>query len=135
MVVSGLARGIDARAHRSTLRTGTLAVLAGGHERIYPSEHASMVAEITENGAVISEMPLNWEPRGRDFPRRNRLVSGLSLAVVIIEAARASGSLITAKFAGEQGRSTRAPRAPMICCARERASAPARKMCFRFWDR
>ena len=104
VVVSGLARGIDARAHRSTLRTGTIAVLAGGHARIYPSEHEALVAEIAENGAVISEMPLNWEPRGRDFPRRNRLVSGLSLAVVIIEAARASGSLITAKFAGEQGR-------------------------------
>ena len=104
VVVSGLARGIDARAHRSTLRTGTVAVLAGGHQRIYPSEHEALAEEILENGAVVSEMPLGWEPRGRDFPRRNRLVSGLSLAVVIIEAARSSGSLITAKFAAEQGR-------------------------------
>ena len=104
VVVSGLARGIDARAHRSTLRTGTIAVLAGGHQRIYPAEHEALVEEILENGAVVSEMPINWEPRGRDFPRRNRLVSGLSLAVVIIEAARASGSLITARFASEQGR-------------------------------
>ena len=104
VIASGLARGIDARAHRSTLRTGTIAVLAGGHARIYPSEHEVLVEEILENGAVISEMPLNWEPRGRDFPRRNRLVSGLSLGVIIIEAARSSGSLITAKFAAEQGR-------------------------------
>ena len=104
VVVSGLARGIDARAHRSTLRTGTVAVLAGGHQRIYPGEHEALAAEIMENGALVSEMPLAWEPRGRDFPRRNRLVSGLSLAVVIIEAARSSGSLITAKFAAEQGR-------------------------------
>ena len=103
-VVSGLARGIDARAHRSTLRTGTVAVLAGGHARIYPSEHLDLLDEILETGAVITEMPLEWEPRGRDFPRRNRIVSGLSLAVVVVEAARQSGSLITARFATEQGR-------------------------------
>ena len=103
-VVSGLARGIDARAHRSTLRTGTVAVLAGGHARIYPSEHAGLLNEILETGAAITEMPLQWEPRGRDFPRRNRIVSGLSLAVVVVEAARQSGSLITARFATEQGR-------------------------------
>ena len=104
VVVSGLARGIDLRAHRSTLRTGTVAVLAGGHGRIYPADHAALVEEIVETGAVVSEMPLNWEARGRDFPRRNRIVSGLALGTAVIEAARHSGSLITAKFAAEQGR-------------------------------
>ena len=104
-VVSGLARGIDAAAHVAAMRSGTIAVLAGGHARVYPSEHEPMVDEIIEaGGAVITEMPLNWEPRGRDFPRRNRLVSGLSQAVVVVEAARRSGSLITARFALEQGR-------------------------------
>ena len=104
IVVSGLARGIDERAHRAAITTGTIAVLAGGHERIYPTEHEPLVEEILEHGAVISEMPIAWEPRGRDFPRRNRIVSGLALATVVVEAARRSGSLITAKFATEQGR-------------------------------
>jgi DNA processing protein len=98
-VVSGLARGIDAAAHRGSLATGTIAVLAGGHERIYPPEHVSLVDLILPEGAVISEMPLNWEPRGRDFPRRNRLISGVAAGIVVIEAARRSGSLITARFA------------------------------------
>ena len=103
-IVSGLARGIDAAAHRASLAAGTVAVLAGGHERIYPAEHVELLEQIVENGAAISEMPLAWEPRARDFPRRNRLISGLSLGVVIVEAARRSGSLITARLAGEQGR-------------------------------
>lgn len=104
VVVSGLARGIDAIAHRATIVTGAIAVLAGGHARPYPAEHGRLVDEIAARGAVISEMPLNWEPRGRDFPRRNRIISGVSRAVVVVEAARRSGSLITAKFALEQGR-------------------------------
>ncbi len=105
VVVSGLARGIDARAHQAALATGTVAVLAGGHDRIYPAENGPLLDKIiAEGGAVVSEMPLEWEPRGRDFPRRNRLVSGLSYGVVVIEAARRSGSLITAAFALEQGR-------------------------------
>ena len=105
VVVSGLARGIDTRAHRASLRTGTVAVLAGGHERIYPSENQGLLqAILDEGGAVVSEMPVAWEPRGRDFPRRNRIVSGLSYGVVVVEAARRSGSLITARFALEQGR-------------------------------
>ncbi len=103
-IVSGLARGIDAAAHRASLQTGTIAVLAGGHDRVYPIEHADLLDEIMAAGAALSEMPLGWEPRGRDFPRRNRLISGLSLGVVIVEAARRSGSLITARFALEQGR-------------------------------
>jgi len=103
-IVSGLARGIDAAAHRASLVSGTIAVLAGGHDRIYPAEHVDLLQEILGEGAAISEMPLAWEPRARDFPRRNRLISGLSLGVVIVEAARRSGSLITARLAGEQGR-------------------------------
>lgn len=102
--VSGLARGIDAAAHRATLTTGTVAVLAGGHAHIYPPEHVALANDICTNGALLSEMPLSWEPRGRDFPRRNRLISGLALGVVIVEAARRSGSLITARMALEQGR-------------------------------
>ena len=104
VVVSGLARGIDARAHAAALDTGTVAVLAGGHDRVYPAENEPLLERLLERGAALSEMPLGWEPRGRDFPRRNRLVSGLSLGVVVVEAARRSGSLITARFALEQGR-------------------------------
>ncbi|HEY1474348.1 MAG TPA: DNA-processing protein DprA [Pseudolabrys sp.] len=102
--VSGLARGIDAAAHRASLTSGTVAVLAGGHDRIYPAEHGDLLEQILAEGAALSEMPLAWEPRARDFPRRNRLISGLSVGVVIVEAARRSGSLITARLAGEQGR-------------------------------
>jgi DNA processing protein len=103
-IVSGLARGIDAAAHGASLATGTVAVLAGGHDRIYPPEHGELLNAILPAGAVLSEMPLGWEPRARDFPRRNRLISGASLGVIIIEAAKRSGSLITARLALEQGR-------------------------------
>ena len=103
-VVSGLARGIDGKAHHSSLETGTIAVLAGGHDRVYPSEHEALARRIVERGVLISEMPLGWEPRARDFPRRNRIVSGLCLGVIVVEANRRSGSLITARFAAEQGR-------------------------------
>jgi len=104
IIVSGLARGIDAAAHRASLATGTKAVLAGGHDRVYPKEHAGLLADILDKGAALSEMPLGWEPRARDFPRRNRLISGLALGVIIVEAAKRSGSLITARMALEQGR-------------------------------
>lgn len=104
VVVSGLARGVDTVAHKASLRTGTIAVLAGGHDRIYPSQNAPLLDALLEQGVAISEMPFGWEPRGRDFPRRNRIVSGLALGTVVIEAARRSGSLITARFALEQGR-------------------------------
>lgn len=103
-ISSGLARGIDAAAHRATIESGTVAVLAGGQDRIYPPEHKELLDQILEHGAAISEMPFGWEPRARDFPRRNRLISGLSLGVLIVEAARRSGSLITARMALEQGR-------------------------------
>jgi len=104
-VVSGLARGIDTAAHRSSLDTGTVAVLAGGLDQIYPDENIPLAHDILDNGgALITEMPLGWEPRARDFPRRNRLVSGLSLGIVVVEAAKRSGSLITARLALEQNR-------------------------------
>jgi DNA processing protein len=104
IVVSGLARGIDVQAHRATLETGTIAVLAGGLGKIYPSDHAPLVERLIEQGAVVSERPFDREPHARDFPRRNRIVSGLSRAIVVIEAARGSGTLWTARFAAEQGR-------------------------------
>jgi DNA processing protein len=102
--VSGLARGIDAASHRASLATGTIAVLAGGHDQVYPPEHEELLEAILSAGAAITEMPFGWEPRARDFPRRNRLISGLSLGVVIVKAAKRSGSLITARMALEQGR-------------------------------
>ncbi|MBV8663320.1 MAG: DNA-protecting protein DprA [Hyphomicrobiales bacterium] len=104
VVVSGLARGVDQRAHVAALPTGTIGVLAGGLAKPYPPEATVLLPRIAEYGAVLSEMPIEWEPRGRDFPRRNRIVSGLSLGTVIVEAARGSGSLITARFAAEQNR-------------------------------
>jgi DNA processing protein len=105
VIASGLARGIDQAAHRASLIGGTVAVLAGGHDRIYPPEHEALLAELIESGgAAISEMPLGHVPRARDFPRRNRLISGAALGVVVVEAAHRSGSLITARIAAEQGR-------------------------------
>jgi DNA processing protein len=104
VIVSGLARGIDAAAHRVSIASGTVAVLAGGQDHIYPAEHGPLLQSILPAGAAVSEMPLGWEPRGRDFPRRNRLISGLAVGTVIVEAARRSGSLITARMANEQGR-------------------------------
>jgi len=104
VVASGLARGIDAAAHRGSLSTGTVAAIAGGHNSIYPPEHAALADSIAADGVVLSEMPIDHEPRARDFPRRNRLISGLAAGVVVIEAAQRSGSLITARMALEQGR-------------------------------
>lgn len=104
VIVSGLARGIDTAAHEASLENGTVAVLAGGLDEIYPPQNLPLLRRLCERGAAISEMPIGWAPRGRDFPRRNRLVSGLALGTVVVEAARKSGSLITARFANEQGR-------------------------------
>jgi DNA processing protein len=104
-VVSGLARGIDTAAHRASLETGTIAAIAGGLDQPYPPENIGLLSDIWNgNGLAVSEMPFGWEPRARDFPRRNRLISGISLGVVIVEAATRSGSLITARLAGEFGR-------------------------------
>jgi DNA processing protein len=104
VVASGLARGIDAAAHEAALPTGTVAVLAGGVDIVYPPEHARLQAAIAERGCLVSEQPPGFVPRGKDFPRRNRIISGISLGVVIVEAARRSGTLITARMAAEQGR-------------------------------
>jgi len=104
VIVSGLARGIDAAAHEASLACGTVAVLAGGIDVVYPPEHAALQARIGETGCLVTEQPPGFAPRGKDFPRRNRLISGISRGVVVIEAARRSGTLVTARFAGEQGR-------------------------------
>ncbi|AFL51901.1 DNA processing protein [Sinorhizobium fredii] len=105
VISSGLARGIDTAAHRASLETGTIAALAGGLDQPYPPENVGLLQEITAGtGLAISEMPFGWEPRARDFPRRNRLVAGISLGVAIIEAASRSGSLITARYAADFGR-------------------------------
>ncbi|PST21211.1 DNA-protecting protein DprA [Rhizobium sp. JAB6] len=104
-VVSGLARGIDTAAHRASLATGTIAAMAGGLDQPYPPENIGLLNDIWDgNGLAVSEMPFGWEPRARDFPRRNRLIAGISLGVVVVEAATRSGSLITARLAGEFGR-------------------------------
>ncbi|OEC94971.1 MULTISPECIES: DNA-processing protein DprA [unclassified Rhizobium] len=104
-VVSGLARGIDTAAHRASLPTGTIAAMAGGLDQPYPPENIGLLNDIWDgNGLAVSEMPFGWEPRARDFPRRNRLIAGISLGVVVVEAATRSGSLITARLAGEFGR-------------------------------
>ena len=102
--VSGLARGIDGESHRATLQTGTIAVVAGGVDVVYPREHEALMAEIAERGLVLSERPPGMRPQGRDFPRRNRIVAGLARALVVVEAAAKSGSLITARDAADLGR-------------------------------
>ena len=104
VVVSGLARGIDTAAHIGATATGTVAVLAGGVDIVYPPENAELHARLAEAGTLVSEFPCGTEPQARHFPRRNRVISGLSLGVVVVEAARRSGSLITARLAAEQGR-------------------------------
>lgn len=104
VVVSGLARGIDAAAHAAALATGTVAVIAGGIGNVYPPENAELQARIARDGVVVSENPPGFVPRAQDFPRRNRLISGMSMGIVIVEAARRSGSLITARFAREHSR-------------------------------
>lgn len=104
VVASGLARGIDSAAHDAALATGTVAVLAGGLDIVYPPENAELQARIGRDGCLVTENPPGFNPRAQDFPRRNRIISGLSLAVIVVEAARRSGSLITARIANEQGR-------------------------------
>jgi DNA processing protein len=113
-IVSGLARGIDGAAHLGSVNTGTIAVLAGGIDHIYPREHLELHENIAREGLLVSEMPIGTIPTAREFPRRNRLISGLSLGTLVVEAALKSGSLITARFAGEQGREVMAvPGSPL----------------------
>lgn len=105
-IVSGLARGIDAEAHRGALEASgrTIAVLAGGLSKIYPPEHAGLAADITGKGAILSEAPMLQAPLPGMFPARNRIISGLSKAIILVEAAEKSGALVTAVHASEQGR-------------------------------
>lgn len=104
VIVSGLARGIDTAAHDAALETGTIAVVAGGLDVIYPPENAALHAAIEARGLIVSEQVPGTEPKADFFPRRNRIISGLSRSLIVMEAALRSGSLITARFAGEQGR-------------------------------
>ena len=104
VVVSGLARGIDAAAHAGSLETGTVAVLGGGVDDVYPPDNAALYDQIVARGAVVSESPMGSRAQARDFPRRNRIISGLSRGVIVVEAEIRSGSLITARLANEQGR-------------------------------
>ncbi|MBB5073082.1 DNA processing protein [Bartonella callosciuri] len=107
ITISGLARGIDSIVHQASLLTGTVAVMAGGIDHVYPPENKKLHEDIISNGgAIISEMPISWKPRAIDFPRRNRIIAGLSLGLLVVEAALRSGSLITARQAAEMGRLT-----------------------------
>ena len=104
VVISGLARGIDAAAHLGGLETGSAAVVAGGVDVVYPEENRGLYDALARQGVIVAELPLGTEPQARHFPRRNRIISGMALGVVVVEAAARSGSLITARFALEQGR-------------------------------
>ncbi len=121
IVVSGLARGIDTAAHQGGLGTGTIAVVAGGIDVVYPEENQKLYEEIAEKGLIVAESKFSAKPFAASFPRRNRIVSGLSKGVVVVEATKRSGSLITARLAGEQGRDVYAvPGSPLD----PRASGP-----------
>ncbi|MFQ3595923.1 MAG: DNA-processing protein DprA [Sphingomonadaceae bacterium] len=104
VIVSGMARGIDAAAHQAALATGTIACVAGGTDIFYPPENAALQERVLESGLVLSEMPPGTQPQARHFPRRNRLIAGIAEGLLVIEAAQGSGSLITARLAGEAGR-------------------------------
>ncbi|EFL90295.1 DNA-processing protein DprA [Ahrensia sp. R2A130] len=105
LIVSGLARGVDSAAHKASIETGTVAVFAGGVDHLYPPENGPLLdAILATGGAAISEMPLGFKPRAQDFPRRNRIVAGMAMGLVVVEAAKRSGSLISARLANEMGR-------------------------------
>lgn len=104
VTVSGLARGVDTACHTASIETGTVAVMAGGADVIYPAENTKLAAQIAKQGAIVSELPPGLRPQARHFPRRNRIISGMARAVVVVEAAARSGSLITARNALDQGR-------------------------------
>lgn len=114
VIVSGLALGIDGEAHAASLKRGTIAVLGGAVDHIYPPQHDRLYAEIAQNGLILSESPFGYRAKAQDFPRRNRIITGLSRGVVVVEAAERSGSLISARMAGEQGREVMAiPGSPL----------------------
>lgn len=113
-IVSGLALGIDGEAHAASLQTGTVAVLGGAIDHVYPPQHQRLYAEIAASGLIVSESPFGYRAKAQDFPRRNRIITGMSMGVVVIEAAERSGSLISARVAGEQGREVMAvPGSPL----------------------
>ncbi|WP_420549687.1 DNA-processing protein DprA [Curvivirga sp.] len=113
-IASGMARGIDTSAHEGSIKSGSIAVLAGGVDIIYPKENSDLYARLKSEGLLVSEMPLGSKPQARHFPNRNRIISGLSEGILVLEAALKSGSLITARFANEQGRDVFAvPGSPM----------------------
>ncbi|MEZ5985582.1 MAG: DNA-processing protein DprA [Hyphomonas sp.] len=113
-IVSGLALGIDGEAHAASLQTGTVAVLGGAIDHVYPPQHQRLYAEIAAAGLIVSESPFGYRAKAQDFPRRNRIITGMSIGVVVIEAAERSGSLISARVAGEQGREVMAvPGSPL----------------------
>ena len=119
IIVSGMAIGIDGAAHKGAIDNGTIAVLAGGIDHIYPKQHQKLYWQIADQGLLVSEMPLGMSAQARHFPRRNRIVSGLSLGILVIEASLKSGSLITARLAAEQNREVFAvPASPMMANAR-----------------
>lgn len=112
--VSGLALGIDGEVHAASLATGTIAVLGGGIDHVYPPQHERLYQEIAERGLIVSESPTGYKARAQDFPRRNRIITGLARGTVVVEAAERSGSLISARMAGEQGREVMAvPGSPL----------------------
>lgn len=114
VIVSGMARGIDGEAHAAAMETGTVAVLAGGINQIYPPQHEQLYGILAERACIVTEAPFGYVAQARDFPKRNRIISGLSLGTVVVEAAEKSGSLITARFALEQGREVMAvPGSPL----------------------
>lgn len=113
-IVSGLALGIDGEAHAASLTTGTVAVLGGAIDHVYPPQHERLYAEIAASGLIVSESPFGYRAKAQDFPRRNRIITGMSLGVVVVEAAERSGSLISARMAAEQGREVMAvPGSPL----------------------
>lgn len=114
IIVSGMARGIDGEAHAASLNTGTVAVLGGGVDHIYPPQHDRLYAAIAEQGTIVSESPFGHRATAKDFPRRNRIITGLALGTVVVEATERSGSLISARTANEQGREVMAvPGSPL----------------------
>ena len=113
-IVSGLALGIDGEAHAASIETGTIAVLGGAIDHVYPPQHKRIYAEVAASGLIVSESPFGYRAKAQDFPRRNRIITGMSLGVVVVEAAERSGSLISARVAGEQGREVMAvPGSPL----------------------
>ena len=104
VTISGLARGVDTEAHKATLETGTIAVVAGGLDSVYPPENEKLFKQIEQQGLLLTENPIGTQPQARHFPQRNRIIAGLCVGLLVVEAAKRSGSLITAEYAAKEGR-------------------------------